>query len=153
MGGSVEHSECPYRTAQVTGFSNALIKQGLRSEDNTLSAAQTKPDASDVVPTSGSSQPDSYGQIFKSTAVIASASIINVLLGAVRTKFLAVYLGPSGVGLVGLYTSIVGMASTLAEMGVGSSGVRRIAEAFAANNELTITRTITVLHRVSTMLG
>ena len=65
----------------------------------------------------------SYGQIFKSTAFTGGASFINILLGVVRTKVMAVLLGPSGVGLMGLYMTITGLASTLVGMGVGSSGV------------------------------
>lgn len=45
----------------------------------------------------------------------------------VKTKAVAVLLGPSGVGLVGLYVSAVGFVSTLTGLGITQSGVRDIA--------------------------
>jgi antigen flippase len=95
----------------------------------------------------------SYGQIFKSSAFIGGASVINILLGIVRNKVMAVLLGPSGVGLIGLYTTITGLASTLAGMGIGSSGVRQIAEAAGSGNQERIARTIKTLRRCAWVLG
>lgn len=95
----------------------------------------------------------SYGQIFKSTAFTGGASIINILLGIVRTKVMAVVLGPAGVGLVGLYTTITALASTLAGMGIGNSGVRQIAEAAGSGDQARIARTVKTLRRSSLALG
>ena len=71
----------------------------------------------------------SYRQILKSSSIIGGASVINIVIGLVRTKVLAVLLGPAGVGLAGLLTSIMGTASTVAGMGMSTSGVRQVAEA------------------------
>jgi PST family polysaccharide transporter len=95
----------------------------------------------------------SYGQIFRSTALIGGASGITILLGIVRTKFMALWLGPAGVGLMGVYYSITELASTAAGMGVGSSGVRQIAEAGGSGDEQRIARTIKTLRRVALVLG
>ena len=40
---------------------------------------------------------DSYRQIVKSSAIIGSSSAINMLFGVLRTKCIAILLGPSGV--------------------------------------------------------
>ncbi|GFE58640.1 O-antigen translocase [Geobacter sp. AOG1] len=71
----------------------------------------------------------SYRQILKSSSIIGGASVVNIVVGLVRTKVLAVLLGPAGVGLAGLLTSIMGTASTVAGMGMCTSGVRQVAEA------------------------
>lgn len=95
----------------------------------------------------------SYGQIFRSTAWIGGASAIQILLGMVRTKCLALWLGPTGVGLIGIYNSIIELASTAAGMGVGSSGVRQIAEAAGSGDEQRIATTIKTLRRTALALG
>ena len=59
--------------------------------------------------------------------MMGGASAINIVIGIVKVKVLAVLLGPSGVGLLGLYQSIMSMASTLAGCGIGNSGVRQLA--------------------------
>ena len=51
---------------------------------------------------------DSHRQILRSSFIIGGASVINILVGLLRIKVVAVLLGPAGVGLIGiclLYTS------------------------------------------------
>ncbi len=71
----------------------------------------------------------SYHRILRSTSIIGGASFINIAIGVLRTKVLAVLLGPSGVGLASLYIGLMGTASTVATMGLGPVGTRQIAEA------------------------
>lgn len=94
-----------------------------------------------------------YGQILKSSALIGSASVINIGFGIVRTKAMALLLGPAGVGLMGLYSSIAELAQCVATMGLNSSGVRQIAEAAGSGQAERIARTATVLRRISVLLG
>ena len=72
---------------------------------------------------------ESYRRILKGTSIIGGASFINIVIGLLRTKVLALLLGPSGVGLASLYTGLMGTASTVATMGLGVVGTRQIAEA------------------------
>lgn len=71
----------------------------------------------------------SYHRILKSTSIIGGASFINIAIGVLRGKVLAVLLGPAGVGLASLYNGLMGTASTVATMGLGTVGTRQIAEA------------------------
>ena len=71
----------------------------------------------------------SYRQILRSTSIIGGASAINILIGLLRIKVAAVLLGPAGVGLIGLLTTLAGTASTIAGMGFGTVGTRQIATA------------------------
>jgi PST family polysaccharide transporter len=82
----------------------------------------------------------SHRQIFKSSATIGGASAINIVIGIVKVKVLAVLLGPAGVGLMGLYQNIMGMASALAGCGIGSSGVRQLATSAGEAFTLAIVR-------------
>ena len=77
----------------------------------------------------------SYHRILRSTSIIGGASFINILIGVLRTKVLAVLLGPAGVGLASLYLGLMGTASTVATMGLGPVGTRQIAEAYSREDE------------------
>lgn len=77
----------------------------------------------------------SYRRILKTSSIIGGASVINILIGLVRTKIVAVLLGPTGIGLVSLYTSLMSTASAVATMGVGTIGTRQIAEALGKEDE------------------
>ncbi len=94
-----------------------------------------------------------YGQILKSSALVGGSSILNIAVGIVRTKAMALLLEPSGFGLFGLYASLINLTQTLAGMGVNSSGVRQIAEAAGSGDVERIGQTAAVLRRVSLFLG
>jgi PST family polysaccharide transporter len=95
----------------------------------------------------------SYGQILKSSSIIGGAQGINYLIGMVRVKLVAVLLGPSGVGLVGLYVSATGLVSTVAGLGINSSGVREVAEAHGTGKAEHIARTVKTLRRACWVTG
>jgi PST family polysaccharide transporter len=71
----------------------------------------------------------SYRQILRSASIIGGASVINILIGLVRVKVAAVLLGPAGVGLIGLFSNLIGTAANIAAIGTGTVGTRQIAEA------------------------
>ena len=96
---------------------------------------------------------NSYGQILKSSSIIGGAQGINYLIAMVRTKFVAVLLGPSGVGLVGLYMSATSFVGAIAGMGIGSSGVREVAEAYGSGDNERVAQTIKVLRRACWATG
>ncbi|MBP1887311.1 O-antigen translocase [Sinorhizobium mexicanum] len=95
----------------------------------------------------------SYSQILKSTALIGGSSVINVLFSIIRNKAMALLLGPAGVGLIGLYSSIADIACALAGLGIQASGVRQIAEAVGSGDADRVARTAIVLRRTSLVLG
>jgi len=94
-------------------------------------------------------QAHSYRDILKSSAIIGGSSAINVAIGIVRTKAMAVLLGPSGYGLMGAYLLIAELTRNLAQLGINASGVRQIAEAQASGDGARIARTVAVLRRTS----
>ena len=95
----------------------------------------------------------SYGQILKSTSLVGGSQVVSILLGIIRTKFFAIFLGPVGVGLMGVYNSLVQMISAIAGMGIGSSAVRQVAEATATGDKTRISRTVATVRRLSLLFG
>src|SRR5579862_5205928 len=70
-----------------------------------------------------------YGQILKSSALMGGSTVANIAVSVVRAKAMALLIGPAGVGLVGLHSSILNLTHSVAGMGINQSGVRQIAEA------------------------
>jgi|HubBroStandDraft_6_1064221.scaffolds.fasta_scaffold01626_6 antigen flippase len=93
------------------------------------------------------------GQILKSSALVGGSSLLNIAIGIFRTKAMAMFLGPAGFGLFGLYGSIADLTQSIAGMGVNSSGVRQIAEAVGSGETERIAQTTAVLRRTSVVLG
>lgn len=91
--------------------------------------------------------------ILKASALIGASSLINVGLGAVRTKAMAVMLGPAGIGLLGAFSMILDLARSVAQLGLSGSGVRQIAESASSGDERRLAVTAIVLRRVSLLCG
>ena len=68
-----------------------------------------------------------FARILRSSALMGGAQIITLGIGFVRLKVIALLIGPSGVGLVGVLTAFNGNITALAGWGIGTSGVRVIA--------------------------
>ncbi len=76
----------------------------------------------------------SYRQILRSSSIIGGASVINILVSLLRIKVAAVLLGPAGIGLIGLLTSLAGTVAAIAGLGLGTVGTRQIAAAAGRND-------------------
>ena len=96
---------------------------------------------------------NTYGQILKSSALIGGSQVLKIGIGIIRTKVMAVLLGPAGFGLMGLYGSIVDLAVNIAGMGVNSSGVRQIAESVGTGDAERIAQTVIMLRKTTVFLG
>lgn len=104
-------------------------------------------------PVAGPGETPTYTQILKSTSLIGGASVVSIAFGIIRTKAMAVFLGPAGIGLMGLYGSIADLAFSLAGMGIQNSAVRQIAESVGSGEAGRIARTVIVVKRASIVLG
>ena len=60
----------------------------------------------------------SYRTALKATTLIGGSSFVNILIGMIKTKFIAVIIGPSGVGLISVLNSLTGIVGTVT--GIGS---------------------------------
>ncbi len=95
----------------------------------------------------------SYSRIMRSSSLIGGAEGFNLLLGMVRVKFVALFLGPSGLGLMGIFQTIKDMVATLSGLGISSSGVRDVADAVGSGDSERIARTALTLRRMCWITG
>jgi PST family polysaccharide transporter len=99
------------------------------------------------------SQKSSYGEILKASSIMGGAAGVNLLLSMVRTKFAAVLIGTSGVGLMASFSTLQGLIGSLAGLGIQSSGVRDVAAAVANGDEKAVGRTVVTLRRICWLTG
>jgi antigen flippase len=95
----------------------------------------------------------SHVEALKSASIIGGSTAIVILIRMVRTKVLAILLGPAGIGLEALYGSIISPAGIGVNMGISGSGVRLIASAVGSGSQATIAATVFTLRRVCLVLG
>lgn len=66
--------------------------------------------------------------MFDSLGYMLAAHLINSIISLVRMKLLALLVGPSGVGILGLFQSLQSTSTSLAGLGVVTSSVREVAQ-------------------------
>ncbi len=92
-------------------------------------------------------QQNSYKQIVKTTSLFGGVQVFNIIIAIIRSKFIAVLLGPTGMGIAGLLTSTTGLISGLTNFGLGTSAVKNVAEANGTGNNIRVSTIVTVLRR------
>ncbi|MEM8976750.1 MAG: O-antigen translocase [Pseudomonadota bacterium] len=83
----------------------------------------------------------SYRTILRSSSIIGAAQIVNILSRLVKMKIVAVLLGPTGVGFVGLFVSLIETAAAVAALGWGNAAIRQVSAAHAEGDEQSLART------------
>ena len=78
---------------------------------------------------------DSYSHVLKYTGIFGGVQGLNILMGLVRNKFVALLLGPAGMGLVSLFNTTVQLISQTTNLGIPTSAVRHISEYYDAGDK------------------
>lgn len=89
----------------------------------------------------------------KATSIFGGVQLFNIIIAIVRFKFIAILLGPAGMGIAGLLTSSVNLISGVTNFGLGTSAVKDVATANGTDNTLKISKTIIVLRRLVWLTG
>jgi O-antigen/teichoic acid export membrane protein len=89
----------------------------------------------------------------KATSIFGGVQIINIIILIIRSKVVAILLGPSGMGIMSLLNSTIGVFSSLTDFGLKTSAVKDIATANSTNDNHTIAITIRVVRRLVWLTG
>lgn len=95
----------------------------------------------------------SYRQIMKATSLFGGVQVFNILISIIRSKIIAVLLGPVGMGISGLLTSTTGLITEMTNFGLGTSAVKNVAAADSGGNQGRISIVVKVLRRLVWITG
>lgn len=88
---------------------------------------------------------DNYTHILKYTGLFGGVQGLGILVGVIRNKFIAVILGPEGMGLLSLFNSTTRLMGDSTNFGISMSAVKNISEAVDKGDEQTIRRNIAMV--------
>lgn len=95
----------------------------------------------------------SYRQIMKATSLFGGVQVFNILISIIRSKFIAVLLGPAGMGIMGLLNSTIGLIGSITNFGLGTSATKDIAAANTNEDNQRIALILTVFKRLVWITG
>ncbi len=70
---------------------------------------------------------NSYRSILKGTSVFGGVQVFQILINMVRGKFVALFLGPDGMGVSALLTSATGTVQQFGSLGLNLAIVKEVA--------------------------
>ncbi len=92
-------------------------------------------------------------QIIKAMSVFGGVQAMTILCSVIRTKLVAVWIGPVGIGLFGLYNSAIDMITNISNLGIRSSSVRDISIKTEHGTIAQVATIIAVVRRWTWVLG
>jgi len=98
-------------------------------------------------------QQSDYRKIIKATSIFGGVQVFKVLIQVVRSKIIAVLLGPIGIGIFGLLNSTISFISGITGLGLGTSAVKNVAEAYGSGDKLRIALIVNVLKKCVWVTG
>lgn len=89
----------------------------------------------------------------KATSLFGGVQVFTIIISVIKSKLVAVLLGPTGMGIQGLLDSAAHMVSSFTSLGLGISAVKDISEANASGDKYRVGRTLTVLRKLVWITG
>ena len=89
----------------------------------------------------------------KAMGIFGGVQVMGILCSIIRTKLVAMWIGPVGIGLFGLFNNALEMIATGTNLGIRSSSVRDISQAHEKSDPGLISRMVTVVRKWSLWLG
>lgn len=88
---------------------------------------------------------NAFKHILKYTGLFGGVQGLSILVALVRNKIVALLLGPMGMGLMSLFNSTVSFVSSATNLGLGTSAVKDISEAYAIENARALRHSVQVI--------
>lgn len=95
----------------------------------------------------------SYRSVFKATSLFGGVQFFNILIQLIRSKILAILLGPLGMGIIGLLMSTIDIISSFTNFGLGVSAIKDISEAHNTKNDEKISFIIGIFKKLVIVTG
>ncbi len=83
-----------------------------------------------------------YSHVLKYTGLFGGVQGLNILVGIIRNKLVALILGPAGMGLISLFNSTINLISNATNLGISMSAVKNISEAYDNGDQSTMRRIV-----------
>lgn len=99
------------------------------------------------------SEDNSYNSIAKANTLFGGVQVYQILIQILKSKFVALFIGTTGVGIMGLLTTATLLIKNITSMGLSTSAVRDVSEANGAGDDNRVALVVTVLRRLVVYTG
>jgi Membrane protein involved in the export of O-antigen and teichoic acid len=90
---------------------------------------------------------------FKATSLFGGVQVFTILISIVRSKLVALLIGPVGIGMVELYTSTLKLIGSSTDFSLGVCAVRDVSVAYKSGDKERFKHVISIFSRVLWITG
>lgn len=90
----------------------------------------------------GHENKSAYSHVIKYTGLFGGIQGFIVLIGVLRTKAVALFLGPSGLALINIYNNIISLVNQATGLGISFSAVKDVAEHYGRGDMLAVRQSV-----------
>lgn len=94
-----------------------------------------------------------YKVAFKATAIFGGVQVFSTIIAVVKSKLVALWIGPLGYGIIGLFSTAINLIASISNLGLQSSAVREIAYTHGKNDNRLLSKTIKAINRWVLAMG
>ena len=95
----------------------------------------------------------SYLQIVKTTSLFGGVQFLNIIISIIRTKLIAVFIGPSGMGIAALLNSSINIISGITGLGIETSAVKHISGSYKNDDLNSVSTIVTIVKKLALLTG
>jgi O-antigen/teichoic acid export membrane protein len=88
-----------------------------------------------------------YNEAFKATALFGGVQVITIILSIIKSKFVALWLGTVGFGIMSLFAAATNLIFSVSNLGLQSSAVRDIANVAGDKDQSLISKIVKAINR------
>lgn len=89
-----------------------------------------------------------YRKVMKATSILGGVQVFQIIIQIVRSKFIAILLGTSGMGIASLLNSTIELIGAFTNLGLKTSAIKNVAEANSTGDSKKIGTIVAVLRKI-----
>lgn len=94
-----------------------------------------------------------YNSIFKASALFGGVQLFQVLIQLIRSKIVAVLLGPTGLGILGLFNGTITLLGSITNLGLNTTLINEISSVENKNQEQVLSTKIYIFKKTLIISG
>ena len=95
----------------------------------------------------------SYYQIVKTTSLFGGVQFFTILISIIRTKLIAIFIGPAGMGIVTLLNSAISVIGGVTSLGIETSGIKHVSSNYKNDDLSSIATIVAIVKRLALLTG
>lgn len=94
-----------------------------------------------------------YQQILETASIFGGVQFFNIIISIIRTKLIAVFIGPAGMGIIALLNSVINILGGISGLGIETSAIKNISENYKDEDLKSVSKVVALVKKMMLITG